>query len=244
MKHINRITALLVIILFAVAFALSYHAISDLATQNGIAYGVLYPILLDGFIVTAALFRLRNSLRGSTTRADWLLVAAATIASIAFNVLHAPAYLLAQVMAGLIPVALFTSFELLMYMVQEDLQRKQQQHDREQQWRNRTRAVLEAARSASAEAAQYAAENETLQAANERLQARIQKQAERQAERDTKPSVKQAEQSTGAYACACGRTFAKHQALAGHSRFCDAWQEQEAERDTAESMSISSNGHA
>ena len=150
MKHINRITALLVIILFAVAFVLSFHAIMQLAADNGISYPVLYPFVVDFSIVVFAMFRLRNSLRASSTRLDFPLILLATVISVAFNVLHAPSTLLAQFMAGLIPVVLFASFELLLWMLEQELKTQQHRSNREAQWRTRTRAVVEAARSARA----------------------------------------------------------------------------------------------
>lgn len=229
MKAINWITAVLVTILFGTAFFLSFQAVSDLAYANGITHSYLYPILLDGFIVTAAMFRLRNSLRGETTWIDVPLILLATVISVAFNVLHAPQALLAQFMAGLIPVALFTSFELLMWMVEKDLTASMHKESREKQWRKRTREVIALARNATAEV-------EGMQEVNANLQSRVQKQAELLAERE---SVADAETDVTAdaklHVCVCGQAYEKHQALAGHSRYCDA--------AIAEREAVSSNGH-
>lgn len=239
---INGITALCVTTLFAVAFFLSFQAIKELAADNGISHPLLYPLVVDFSIIVFAMFRLRNSLQAASTKLDVPLVLLATLISVAFNVAHAPDVLLSQFMAGLVPVALFASFELLMWMLQEDLQsreqqRREQQQGREQQWRQRTRSVLAAARNAAAAAEQHAQQATELQEANTKLQSRLQQQATaRRAEAAEAPVVATKQAADDAYVCACGRTFRKHQALAGHSRHCDV---ANAERATA-----SVNGHA
>lgn len=235
MRFINWVTASLVVIIFLAAFFLSFTSISDLAKENGIKYYLLYPVILDGFIVTAAMFRLRNSLLAETTKLDAPLVILATIVSIAFNVLHAPEELLPQFMAGLIPVVLFAAFELYMWMLEKSISASMHKESREQQWRKRTRFALDAARAAAAEAEVSAKAYAEMQEVNANLQSRVQKQVELLSKQDADDDAD--DDAGDAYTCACGKAYTKHQSLAAHSRFCNV---ANAER---EAVGVSSNGH-
>jgi len=122
-KTISKIAAVLVFMLALSAFILSFSALRDLAQQHGIAYPVLYPLIIDGFVVVASLSVLRNSLNGQRTWYPWLLVATSTIVSIVFNIIHAEMELISQIVASIPPAALFFSFELLMQQVKTDVQK-------------------------------------------------------------------------------------------------------------------------
>lgn len=113
---ISVLTALLVLFLASAAFVLSYDALHALALEKGIKPGLawLWPLTLDAFMISASLSVLRASLNDEGKVYPWALVGAFTVASIAFNVLHAPADLLARAIFALPPAVVFLSFELLM----------------------------------------------------------------------------------------------------------------------------------
>lgn len=115
-KIISTVTAGLVLFLAGSAFILSFDALHGLARDNGIKPGLawLWPLGLDAFMVAASLSVLRASLNREATIYPWALVVVFTLASVAFNVVHAEHSLLAQAIAAVPPVVVFLSFELLM----------------------------------------------------------------------------------------------------------------------------------
>lgn len=123
-KTIAIIAAVLVFLLALFAFILSFAALRDLAQQHGISYPLLYPFIIDGFIVVASLSVLRNSLNGERTRYPWLLVGASTVVSIVFNIIHAEMELTSRVISSVPPAALFFAFELLMQQVKSEVQKR------------------------------------------------------------------------------------------------------------------------
>jgi len=118
-------TGSLVALLAAAAFALSFDALRDLAHENGVAPGLtwLWPLVLDGAIVVFSLSALRASLHREPVGYAMALVVVATVASVLFNVAHAPSGLLAHTMAAVPPVFLFLSFELLMRQLRSEVER-------------------------------------------------------------------------------------------------------------------------
>lgn len=115
-KAISILSAILVLFLAAAAFVLSYDALLGLALANGIKPGLawLWPLTLDAVMIAASLAVLRASLNAEGKVYQWGLVGAFTGASIAFNVVHAPATLLARSIFALPPLVVFLGFELLM----------------------------------------------------------------------------------------------------------------------------------
>jgi len=124
-KAINLLTALLVLSLAIGAFILSYHALLEMALTHGITGWLAYiwPLLIDASLVVFSLAVLRASLNGERTLYPWLLVSLYTIATIVFNILHAPADIVARIIAAVAPVSLFLSFELLMSMTRTEVTR-------------------------------------------------------------------------------------------------------------------------
>ena len=118
-------TGLLVALLAAGAFALSFDALNHLAEENGVTSGLtwVWPLVLDGAIVVFSLSALRASLHRETIGYPMSLVVIATAASVLFNVAHAPGGLLAHTMAAVPPVFLFLSFELLMRQLRAEVER-------------------------------------------------------------------------------------------------------------------------
>jgi len=115
-RAINILSAALVLFLAAAAFVLSYDALHELAKDNGIKPGLawLWPLTLDAVMIAASLAVLRASLNAEGKVYQWGLVGAFTVASIGFNVVHAPATLLARSIFALPPLVVFLGFELLM----------------------------------------------------------------------------------------------------------------------------------
>jgi len=115
-RAINILSAALVLFLAAAAFVLSYDALHELAKANGIKPGLawLWPLTLDAVMIAASLAVLRASLNAEGKVYQWGLVGAFTLASIGFNIVHAPPTLLARSIFALPPLVVFLGFELLM----------------------------------------------------------------------------------------------------------------------------------
>ena len=96
------------------AFVLSYDTLRDLALGNGVKPGLLWPLMLDAFMIAASLAVLRANLYAERSWYPWVLVGAFTLAPITFNVVHAVDALLPQAIAALPPAVVFLAFELLM----------------------------------------------------------------------------------------------------------------------------------
>jgi uncharacterized protein YerC len=113
---ISGITAILVLLVALGSFALSYNALQDLATRNGITgwLAFVWPLLIDFSLIVFSLAVVTAYLQGEATWKQWALVGVYTLATIGFNVAHAPDSLQARVVAAIAPVSLFFSFELLM----------------------------------------------------------------------------------------------------------------------------------
>lgn len=124
-KALSILTAVLVAVLAGGAFALSFDSLNKLAVENGVTMGLtwVWPLVLDGSIVVFSLSALRSRLYGESILYPMSLVVLTTIASVLFNVAHAPSGPLAHTMAAVPPIALFLSFELLMRQVGSSVER-------------------------------------------------------------------------------------------------------------------------
>ena len=124
-KAINRVTVLLVFGIAAIAFTLSYSALLRVAIDYGVPIDLawLWPLLVDASLVVFSMAVVRASLTGEATWWKWVLVGLYTCATIAFNLIHAPANDIAQVVAVVAPVSLFLSFETLMAMLRTSAHR-------------------------------------------------------------------------------------------------------------------------
>jgi len=124
-RIISLITALLVAAVALGSFAISYNALYDMAIRNGIVGPLAYvwPLLVDMSMIVFSLSVVNAYLHAETTWRQWGLVIIYTIATIAFNVLHAPSNLQARVIAAIAPVSLFFSFEILMSQLRSGVKR-------------------------------------------------------------------------------------------------------------------------
>jgi Protein of unknown function (DUF2637) len=116
-RTIRTLTALLVGAIAALAFLVSFEAISQYAVAVGAfprSLRYCAPLLVDAFTVAAGLVILARARDGVRAVYAWSLVAVASGVSIALNVAHAPRTLAAQLVAALPPAALLASLELVL----------------------------------------------------------------------------------------------------------------------------------
>jgi hypothetical protein len=115
--RLRAVVAGLVLAIAALAFLVSFRAISDFAVRTGAfphGLGWAAPLLVDSFTLAASLEVLRSGLAGQRAVYPWCLVAGATLASAALNIAHAPDHPAAEAVAGIPPIALLLALELLM----------------------------------------------------------------------------------------------------------------------------------
>jgi hypothetical protein len=129
-KGVFIVTAILVFILFATAFFLSYEALRDVALDNGIEQGQawLWPLGLDAFMAVASLYMLWAHLNKEWEPLPLALVMVAMAASVVFNVVHAPVHSLARAVAALPPLVAFMAFEVFIIMVRHYTDRATELH--------------------------------------------------------------------------------------------------------------------
>jgi hypothetical protein len=116
-RTLRTTTALLVGAIAALAFLVSFEAISDYAVRVGaFSPGLRWaaPLLVDTFTVAATLVILARSRDGARAVYAWSLVVVASSVSVALNVAHAPPHLAARLVAALPPAALLAALELVM----------------------------------------------------------------------------------------------------------------------------------
>ena len=128
-KLIAYLTSILFSLVAIGSFALSYNALRAIAIANGIPdnwLGDIWPLLVDVSLVVFSLAVVTAHLYSESTRKQWMLVTIYTIATVMFNMLHAPDNLLARVIAAIPPVSLFFIFELLMEQLKNSVTRSSQ----------------------------------------------------------------------------------------------------------------------
>jgi hypothetical protein len=114
-----RVSAAGVIVLAAAAFTLSYDALHQLALDSQVrpALAWLWPVVIDGTIVVALLTVLAAKRTARRAGYPWALAGLFSLASVAFNVAHAPNRPVAQLVFAMAPVALVLTTHLLMQQV-------------------------------------------------------------------------------------------------------------------------------
>jgi hypothetical protein len=116
-RRLRALVTALVGAIAALAFLVSFRAISEFAVQTGAfpaRLGWAAPLLVDSFTLAASIEVLRSAVAAQRAVYPWCLVAGSTLASAALNIAHAPDHLAAQAVAGIPPVALLLALELLM----------------------------------------------------------------------------------------------------------------------------------
>jgi hypothetical protein len=111
-----RISATGVLVLAAAAFTLSYDALHQLALDSRVRPGLawLWPVVIDGTIVVALLTVLAAKRAATRTGYPWTLAGLFSLASVAFNIAHAPDRPVAQLVFAMAPIALVLTTHLLM----------------------------------------------------------------------------------------------------------------------------------
>ena len=124
-KIIAITTALLTLLIAAGGFTLSYAALKQVALDNGISETLSYvwPLLIDASMIVFSLSVVNAYLNSEGSVKQWSLVAIYTLATIGFNILHAPDTIQAQIVATIAPVSLFFSFEMLMSQLKNSVKR-------------------------------------------------------------------------------------------------------------------------
>jgi Protein of unknown function (DUF2637) len=114
-----RVSAAGVLVLAAAAFTLSYDALHQLALDSRVrpALAWLWPVVIDGTIVVALLTVLAAKRAGMRAGYPWALAGLFSLASVAFNIAHAPDRPVAQLVFAMAPVALVLTTHLLMQQV-------------------------------------------------------------------------------------------------------------------------------
>jgi Protein of unknown function (DUF2637) len=114
-----RVSAAGVLVLAAAAFTLSYDALHQLALNSRVrpALAWLWPVVIDGTIVVALLTVLAAKRAGMRATYPWSLAGLFSLASVAFNIAHAPDRPVAQLVFAMAPVALVLTTHLLMQQV-------------------------------------------------------------------------------------------------------------------------------
>ena len=114
-----RVSAAGVLVLAAAAFTLSYDALHQLALDSRVrpALAWLWPVVIDGTIVVALLTVLAAKRAAARAGYPWALAGLFSLASVAFNIAHAPDRPVAQLVFAMAPVALVLTTHLLMQQV-------------------------------------------------------------------------------------------------------------------------------
>jgi hypothetical protein len=128
-RAIGAITALVVGVVTALAFAQSFHALRSFAEAQRVVpagWGWMFAATIDGFVLAALLTSLSLSLQGDRSAAPWavrvLAVTAAAI-SLVFNLQHVPAGM-ARWGAAVPPVAVLAGLEVLLLQVRRAVHRQ------------------------------------------------------------------------------------------------------------------------
>jgi hypothetical protein len=111
-----RISGAGVLVLAAAAFTLSYDALHQLALDSRVRPGLawMWPVVIDGTIVVALLTVLAAKRATAPTGYPWALAGLFSLASVAFNIAHAPDRPVARLVFAMAPIALVLTTHLLM----------------------------------------------------------------------------------------------------------------------------------
>jgi len=107
------------VLVLAAAFTLSYDALHQLALDSRVrpALAWLWPVVIDGTIVVALLTVLAAKRAATRAAYPWALAGLFSLASVAFNIAHAPDRPVARLVFAMAPVALVLTTHLLMQQV-------------------------------------------------------------------------------------------------------------------------------
>lgn len=136
MKWLSWISGIVVLTIAALSFVLSFHALSVLGVQSKAfppELAWIFPLIIDGAIVCFSLAALRAAMEKEPTRFYSLLIVAATLSSVVFNVLSIEEAVLGRVLAGFPPVLLAISFETFLRQLKSGLQESRAKWNRQRE---------------------------------------------------------------------------------------------------------------
>lgn len=126
-KNIAKWTIILIGVLAALSFALSYDNMRQLAVEHGKQgwRGLAWPILIDGGLIVFALVSVYKARYSLDTRLARCLVGLFTVATVYFNVAQyldfVPTVVNLALVAVSAPIVLFVTFETLMDMIKDNV---------------------------------------------------------------------------------------------------------------------------
>lgn len=107
MNQIKNLVLLLAVLLAFFSFAISYSTLENLAEKEGVNPSALFPLIIDGIIILALIWRLY----GQNKDESRLVMAAYVILSIALNAVSHMS-ILGAIMAAVAPISLFVTSEI------------------------------------------------------------------------------------------------------------------------------------
>lgn len=136
-KYIFRASATVVVILALASGILSYSALQSLAVMSGIPpiLSFLFPIVIDGLILSGTLLVLYFAIRGRRTVFGIFLTLLGVIASIAGNVAVSDDNIVHQVVHGAPALVLFLSLEALTILLRSRYKENREMEEEEAQRR-------------------------------------------------------------------------------------------------------------
>lgn len=114
MRSINYIVLLLAAVLAFFSFSISYSSLESLAAGNGINPSELFPLIIDGIIILALVWRLYGNDRDMAR----LVMAGYVCLSIGLNAVSHGS-ILGSLMAAVAPVSLFVTSEIAASMLHQ-----------------------------------------------------------------------------------------------------------------------------
>jgi len=123
-QFISALTVILVTLLGLASFTLSFEALWHFAHESGALTrerAWLFPLVVDGAILVFSISALRSSIVGDDTRWAMSLVIFSTLASVVFNIAHAPKGVMPALIGATPPLLLFLSFESLLRQINSSL---------------------------------------------------------------------------------------------------------------------------
>ncbi len=136
-QTLSKINMILVAIVAAIAFILSYNALQNVAAAYGVSGSVpvpyfidvqlslLWPLLIDFGLLVFAVAVVRATLLNESTLwprcLEWLFI----VATLVFNIIHSDVHPVSYAVAIMPPVAFVLSFETLMRMLKSGVLRSE-----------------------------------------------------------------------------------------------------------------------
>ena len=124
MSKLSKVSLGIVLVITVVSFILSYQNIAGLAADNGMTafQAALFPFLIDASMLVFAVAFLERTLKDNGSKRAWgltLMIGLYAMLSVAFNVWHSNFTPAGIVIAVVIPMTLFFTFETAMGQIRQ-----------------------------------------------------------------------------------------------------------------------------